>query len=123
MNRIVLLIVFLVLAPVWASLAQAHDWYSSRRDPVYNWTTCCGGHDCAPIPPHAIRDSPDGNLRVVLTLEEAKRINPCRDEPFDEIIPFERIQDSEDGQPHICLMCRNSDARQGFYCAFLSPNG
>ena len=106
--------------------AEAHSWYSKHRDPIFNMTTCCGGTDCAPLPSHAMKFTPDG-LRVVLTLEEAKRINPARTEPFDALIPFDRIQVSEDGQPHICLMTMDrapvGDQRQGFYCIFLPPQG
>lgn len=113
-----------VLALVWASPATAHEWYGKRRDPIYGkTTTCCGGTDCAPLPAHAIKASPDGSIRVSLTLEEARAINPRRDEPFDEIIPFDRLQVSEDGRPHICLMPRKTDERRGFYCIFLPPNG
>lgn len=71
--------------------------------------------------------TPDGNLRVTLTLEEAQKINPARTEPFDAVIPFDRIQVSEDGSPHICLMTSDrheyGDQRQGFYCVFLPPSG
>ena len=71
--------------------------------------------------------TPDGDLRVTLTLQEARRINPARSEPFDAVIPFDRIQVSEDGSPHICLMASDraatGDQRQGFYCIFLPPNG
>jgi hypothetical protein len=86
-------------------------------------TTCCGGSDCRELPSHAISITPDGQLRVTLTLEEAQRINPGRIAPFDEVIPFERIQMSEDGSPHICLMRYKVDDRQGFYCIFLPPTG
>jgi hypothetical protein len=118
------LIVFFVLA---TTIARAHEWYSGKRDPIFNQTTCCGGSDCGPLPAHAISQV-NGDLRVTLSLEEARRINPRRQEPFDEIIPFERIQwDAEDGSPHICLMEKNraseGDRRQGFFCIFLSPNG
>jgi len=109
-----------------SSPAFAHEWYSQRRDPIFNTTTCCGGSDCAPLPSHAISYF-NGDLRVVLSLEEAKRINPRRQEPFDEIIPFDRIQIAEDGQPHICLMEKSrvsdGDRRQGFFCIFLPPVG
>lgn len=110
-----------------ATPALAHSWYSKKRDPIYSATTCCGGTDCAPLPSSAITYTPDGELRVVLTLEQAKMINPLRSEPFDAVIPFDRIQTSEDGRPHICLMARNSgyegDRRQGFFCIFMPPNG
>ena len=115
----------LVLA-MTIGFAEAHSWYGQRRDPIFNTTTCCGGTDCAPLPSHAMKFTPDG-LRVVLTLAEAKAINPSREEPFDEFIPFDRIQVSEDGRPHICLMQKNraneGDRRQGFFCIFLPPNG
>lgn len=123
---ILLAVSFLCLT---VSGAFAHSWYQERRDPIFNSTSCCGGRDCAPLPPHAI-SYPNGELRVTLTLEEAQRINPLREEPFDEIIPFDRIQIvSPEGSsgPHICLMNRNrdreGDKRQGFYCIFLPPNG
>jgi len=101
----------------------AHQWYSKRRDPIYSYTTCCGGSDCAPLPQHSMTITPDGNLRVTLSLDEARLINPGRIEPFDEIIPHERIQIAEDGRPHICLMRLKRDERQGFYCIFLPPVG
>lgn len=107
------------------SAAHPHDWYGKRRDPVYSASTCCGGTDCAPLPEHAMTMTPDG-LRVSLTLLEAQRINPRRVEPFDALIPFDRIHVSEDGKPHICLMPMDlkpsGDRRQGFYCIFLPPN-
>ena len=105
--------------------ASAHEWYSQRRDPVYSTTTCCGGQDCSPIPPHAISITPDGHLRVTLTVEDARRINPVRRYGFDRVIDFDRIQISEDGQPHICLMAHDmeGDPREGYYCVFLPPSG
>jgi hypothetical protein len=110
--------------------AYAHGWYSGKKDPVFNQTTCCGNTDCAPLPPHAI-SYVNGDLRVTLTLEEARRINPARKEAFDEIIPFERIQivpPEGDAGPHICLMAENrakidGDRRQGFFCIWLPPQG
>lgn len=112
---------------LWILPAIAHEWYSGMRDPIFNQTTCCGGSDCAPLPAHAI-SSFQGDLRVTLSLEEARKINPRRVEAFDEIIPFERIQlvppEGETG-PHICLMEKNraseGDRRQGFFCIFLPP--
>lgn len=119
-------IVALFLSCLWSQTSSAHSWYSDRRDPIFNKTTCCGGTDCGPLPQHSMQITPEG-LRVVLTLEEAKAINPARSQPFDELIPFDRIQVSEDGRAHICLMAFNrdvmGDGRQGFYCIFLPPNG
>jgi hypothetical protein len=113
-----------VLAALTSS-ALAHSWYGERRDPVFSATTCCGGLDCAPLPPHAISITPDGQLRVTLTVEEARRINPIRRYGFDKIISFDRIQLSEDGTPHICLQPHDdpNDLREGYYCIFLPPTG
>jgi hypothetical protein len=104
--------------------AGAHEWYGKRRDPIFNATTCCGGSDCAPLPAHAMRNTPEG-LLITLTLEEAKRINPARVQPFSALIAFDRIQVSEDGRPHICLQPydRPEDLRNGYYCVFLPPSG
>jgi hypothetical protein len=112
---------FVFLVPVVS--AFSHEWYSQRRDPIFNGTTRCGGFDCAPLPAGSISYTPGGDLRVTLSLEQARLINPGRIEPFDAVIPFERIQTAEDGQPHICLMRHSFDDRQGFYCIFLPPNG
>lgn len=118
----------LLLAPLAVLLAlpaSAHNWYGKYRDPIYGYTSCCGGQDCAPLPPGAITNEP-GGLRIRLTLEQAQAINPRRTEAFDEFIPLERIQLSEDGQPHICLQKQNyrelDDPRRGFFCIFMPPN-
>jgi len=108
-----------------ATPAMAHSWYSDRRDPVFNATSCCGNSDCAPIPPHAMSITPDGDLRVTLTVEEARRINPMRRYGFDQVISYDRIQMSEDGTAHICLIHVDipGDQRDGYYCIFLPPAG
>lgn len=114
----------LVVFALFPSPSQAHEWYGKRRDPIFNSTTCCGGSDCAPLPAHALRNTPQG-LFISLTLEEAKKINPARTQPFSVLINYDRIQVSEDGRPHICLQPydKPEDARQGYYCVFLPPNG
>lgn len=114
----------IVLGLFSAQSALAHEWYSNRRDPIFNATRCCGNADCAPLPEHSISITPEG-LRVTLTPEEARRINPTRRSGFDRIIDFERIQVSEDGKPHICLMTHDmeGDKREGYYCVFLPPSG
>jgi hypothetical protein len=113
---------FLLIALIGLpTAANAHSWYSEKRDPIYNATSCCGGTDCAPLPAHAISITPDGNLRITLTVEEARAINPIRRYGFDRVIEFDRIQNSEDGTPHICLMAHDieGDPREGYYCVFL----
>ena len=121
------LIVVIAVVVGWVGLAagaSGHEWYSKRRDPVFNKTTCCGGADCAPLPAAAMKITPEG-LVVTLTAEEAHRINPLRSVPFQQLIDFDRVQLSEDGMPHICLQPTQSlsDARQGYYCIFLPPQG
>ena len=113
------------MLPVLAPKGFAHSWYSDRRDPIFNQTSCCGFVDCAPLPAHAISITPDGQLRVTLTVEEARKINPMRRYGFDRVIDYDRIQLSEDGQPHICLMVHDmeGDPREGYYCVFLPPSG
>jgi hypothetical protein len=108
-----------------ATPAFSHEWYGMRRDPIYNQTSCCGGQDCAPLPPHAISITPEGDLRITLTVEEARKINPIRRYGFDKVIRYDRIQLSEDGTPHICLMTHDepTDSREGYYCIFLPPAG
>lgn len=116
---------FLIMLGMFsANAALAHSWYSDRRDPVYGITKCCGNTDCAPLPAHAIKITPEG-LRVTLTPDEARIINPARRSGFDKIIDFDRIQVSEDGKPHICLMTHEmeNDLREGYYCIFLPPSG
>lgn len=108
-----------------ATEALAHEWYGKRRDPIYSTTTCCGGTDCRELPPHAISITPEGDLRITLTVEEARKINPMRRYGFDRVIRFDRIQTSEDGTPHICLQSQEdpNDPREGYYCVFLPPAG
>lgn len=64
MHRRLILAAISTVFFVLAGPAAAHEWYSQRRDPVFSQTTCCGGSDCAPLPPHAISITPDGQLRV-----------------------------------------------------------
>jgi hypothetical protein len=115
------LLLSLTALPFLSLTADAHSWYSEKRDPIFSQTTCCGGTDCAPLPAHAITITPDGNLRITLTVEEARRINPIRRYGFDKVINFDRIQNSEDGRAHICLQPHDAieDPREGYYCIFL----
>lgn len=60
----------------------------------------------------------EGGYRVVLTLPEALRINPRAIGPIDVFIPFERVQESGDGNFHICFGPTGT-----LYCFFMPPNG
>ncbi len=101
----------------------AHDWYSAKRDPVYGWS-CCGGHDCArwAIRKGSISAEPTG-LRVRLTLEETRAINPLAEYPIDALVVWPRIQPSEDGDWHLCVMSHaRSPETGGVYCLFQPPS-
>ena len=76
--------------------ANAHSWYSQKKDPVTQ-LGCCGGSDCATllIEPGVISAEVDG-YRIRLSLEQAQRINRNRTEPLNVLVPWERVQPSED---------------------------
>lgn len=103
--------------------ANAHSWYSQKKDPVTQ-LGCCGGSDCHEllIEPGVLSAEVDG-YRIRLTLEQAQRINRNRLEPLDVLIPWDRVQPSDDGNWHICIP-RFEDVTVGnFYCFFAPPNG
>lgn len=107
-----------------ATAAYAHDWYSGTRDPVTNGG-CCGGSDCRDlvVRPGMLTPEADG-IRVILTAEEAKRINPARPTGFNAVIPMNRVQDSQDGNFAICLKAYGPEVQllDGWYCFFAPPN-
>ena len=106
-----------------ASPADAHSWYTKKKDPVTN-LGCCGGTDCNTllIEPGVLSAEVNG-YRVRLTLEQAQRINPARRDGVDILIPWERVQPSEDGNWHLCLPRWNDVTVGDFYCFFAPPNG
>jgi hypothetical protein len=103
--------------------ANAHSWYTQKKDPVTN-LGCCGGTDCATllIEPGVISAEVNG-YRVVLTVEQAQRINPARRDGVNILIPWERVKPSEDGNWHLCLPRWNDLTLGDFYCFFAPPNG
>lgn len=112
-----------ITALALVSPANAHSWYTQKKDPVTQ-LGCCGGSDCATllIEPGVISAEVDG-YRIRLTLEQAQRINRNRLEPLDVLVPWDRVQPSEDGNWHICIP-RFEDVTVGnFYCFFAPPNG
>lgn len=106
-----------------ATAAHAHSWYSDRMDPKFR-NNCCGGHDCAPLDTKFITITKDGLVHVSIPAEAVRAINPVRREAFEAVIDPERIQTSEDGQWHICIMGHDvpSDTRNGYFCIFSPPN-
>ena len=117
---------FAVLAVLLASATAsfAHSWYSDKTDPAYK-TPCCGEKDCSmwAIRPGELTAEAAG-LRVRLTLERAREINPVTIHPVDALVIWDRVQPSEDGNWHLCIMdTYRLDDRGGIYCLFAPPNG
>jgi hypothetical protein len=113
-----------VVLGVMASSAFAHSWYSGKTDPVYG-QSCCGGTDCAQwkILPGELSAEEDG-IRVRLSHERTKLINPYSQAPIDALVKWDRVQPSEDGNWHLCLMTSfRAGERGGIYCLFMPPNG
>lgn len=111
-----------------ASLAEAHEDYEKRFDPVTGgW--CCTTKtddnygDCAVlnVEPGVITGEV-GGIRLRLSVEQAQRINPLRREPVDTFIPDKRIQQSWDGNWHACLPSTPMPSRADVFCFFM-PNG
>jgi hypothetical protein len=106
-----------------APCALAHSWYTSKVDPAYK-TPCCGGTDCGQM---LITDgvlTPEANgYHIRLSLDQTRKINPSSMEAVDAIVTWDRVQQSEDGNYHICLMAHHLfDSRGGIYCLFAPPN-
>lgn len=107
---------------LWAGPANAHAWYSTRQDPVWR-NGCCGGKDCNELDGRFV-EAEDAGLRVRLTAEQARAINPNRNASVDAVVEWNRVQESEDGKFHICLMTYfyDGDPRNGVWCLFSPPN-
>lgn len=119
---VALIALFLVTAILCAP-AQAHSWYSEKTDPVFK-QSCCGGSDCASwrIDPGELTAEPAG-YRVRLSLEKSKSINAYSMAPIDAVVPWDRVQPSEDGRWHLCIMTQHRDnVRGGIYCLFAPPD-
>ena len=54
-----------IAVSLWTSSAVAHDWYTNLVDPVTGYS-CCGGHDCRPVPREDVRLGQDGDLELFL---------------------------------------------------------
>lgn len=117
-----------ITALALASLAEAHEDYEKRFDPVTGgW--CCTTKtddnygDCAVlnVEPGVITGEV-GGIRLRLSVEQAQRINPLRREPVDTFIPDKRIQQSWDGNWHACLPSTPMPSRADVFCFFM-PNG
>jgi transposase-like protein len=76
---------------LFASGAQAHDWYAELKRPDTG-TSCCSGQDCRPVDPCNISDHETGMLLDGV----------CERIPHDKILPIP----SPDGQIHACYLTR-----------------
>lgn len=102
--------------------ANAHDWYVGKNDPVTGGSCCTTSKtaqygDCAQlvIQPGMLEGTPDG-YRLRLTIDQARKINPLRQTPVDTLIPWDRMQASEDGNYHLCIPAHPNGLRYDFYC-------
>lgn len=127
--------------------AMAHEPYTGKTDPIYRrdgtlWTQaqssvkpfhpqyqgCCSGSDCAPIPghvaAHALTRMEDGGWHVTLTLEESRLINAFSMYPINAPVPAARVQQSFDGQFHICIweQLRQPGQNGGIICFWAPPD-
>jgi hypothetical protein len=106
-----------------ASSALAHSWYAEKHDPVYK-NPCCGGTDCGMLViTREVLSAEEDGYRIRLTLDQTRQINPYSVAPVDAVVTWDRVQPSEDGNYHICLMTYHRDGqRGGIYCLFVPPN-
>jgi len=105
--------------------ASAHDWYIGQRDPVTGGSCCttaasAKSGDCNEllIEPGVLEPVPEG-YRIRLTVEQARKLNPLRTMPVDTIVPEERIQESGDGNWHMCIPSYPvGNMKADFFCFF-----
>lgn len=112
-----------VLAAFFIGQAHAHDWFTTKKDPVFGWP-CCGSYDCAPVKlsSHNIKAEKDG-FHIRLSLEETRAINPHSEAPIDGIVTYDRVQPSETDEWAICIMPSNRGTRSaGVFCLFAPPD-
>lgn len=75
------------------------------------------------IQPGEISATADG-IRVQLSLERTRTINPYSTEPLDGLVEWARVQPSEDGNWHICISATTrAYPFNGVFCLFAPPNG
>jgi hypothetical protein len=110
-----------------ATASSAHDWYIGQRDPVTGGSCCttaasAKSGDCNEllIEPGVLEPVPEG-YRIRLTVEQARRLNPLRTMPVDTIVPEERIQESGDGNWHMCIPSYPVGNMQADFFCFFRP--
>jgi hypothetical protein len=81
---------------VLAGDADAHDWYTGKKDPVIQYD-CCGGKDCRPIDSRDVRETKDGYF---VRLPRPSYLNEPQETEW--FIPRERVQEAPDDRYHLC---------------------
>ena len=81
---------------LFAGDADAHDWYTGKKDPVLQYD-CCGNKDCYPIDSRAVRETKDG---YYVRLPRPAYLNEPQEPEW--FIPRERAQASLDDHYHLC---------------------
>lgn len=109
-----------------ASPAVAHSWYSQTVDPKWGGS-CCGGADCAEVPPEwwtkGYIGTNDDGYWLNIPASEAQRINPATLNPINAVVPWNRAQPSRDGNFHMCAFQNDrSGPRGGVICFFVPPD-
>lgn len=62
-------------------------------------------------------------LRVRLSVERSRFINPRSVAPIDALVLWDRVQPSEDGNWHLCISESYRDGlNKGIYCLFAPPS-
>lgn len=81
-----------------AGPALAHEWYTGQRNE--DGASCCGGHDCGPINPAAVRMISPTRWEVTVQPDQIGTYRG-RSEPI--VLVFEgNPGNSPDGQFHVC---------------------
>lgn len=117
-----LFVVALLLLFIGAQRVKAHEWYSRSSDPVYQ-SSCCGGHDCAPINSEWVSQVPEG-YHIRMSIEQTKTINPAAEAPVNAIVPWARVQSppTSEHEFYACIYDRDRAApRHGVICFFATP--
>lgn len=123
LRSVLLAVLFLVSEKTWA-----HDGFEGRTDPVTK-SSCCTSSanatsgDCRvlKVEPGMLEGVPEG-YRLRLTEAQVKVINPQRKGGVDTVIPWERIQESWDGQFRVCIPPYPSPTMQADVYCFWAPN-
>lgn len=112
---IALAALFLMPAPT-----LSHEWYGKKQDPKFHGN-CCGENDCDKIDWSQITLE-DNGYRIRLTLKEAQVINPEAEFPVDSLVIWDRVQQSDDLNYHVCIFPTDRKLPQsGVRCFFVPP--